>query len=411
MNGNHHDQDEDMSAPSLTQSPLSLQYITIAESNGKDNNENNANENNSFAINSNSNNDNRSNIASSGAPDTPPPESLPEEKKTQKKIIRDSDDEVTLSPLLHPHKKKKRISEVFAKYLDPPDAQHDGWPYELVLVRHGQSEGNEAQSRSKKGDLSAYTPEFKKKHSSAYRLTDKGIAQAVRAGEWIRENIGDRFDRYYTSEYVRAMETAALLELPGATWYTEIVLRERDKGTLDNISYTEKNERFGDELARRKRDSFFWAPPGGESIANVCVRVDHTFNTLRRECKNQKVIIVCHGEVMWAFRVRLERLSQIRYQQLQSSKDPKDAIHNTTVLHYTRIHPVTGEIYPYFKFMRSECPWHPEYSTGWMEFERPTYSNEELMQSVKTVPRFVNNLVPFDQPNRPTTPISESTVS
>ncbi len=42
--------------------------------------------------------------------------------------------------------------------------------------------------------------------------------------------------------------------------------------------------------------------------------------------------------------------------------------------------------------MRSICPWRPEYSSaGWMEFERPVYSNDELMASVKTVPRLVNN--------------------
>lgn len=70
------------------------------------------------------------------------------------------------------------------------------WPLELVLVRHGQSEGNEAVARSQRGDLSAYTPEFKNKHSSTYRLTDKGIEQAKVAGQWIRENIGDKFDRY-----------------------------------------------------------------------------------------------------------------------------------------------------------------------------------------------------------------------
>eukprot|EP01113_Clastostelium_recurvatum_P032405 TRINITY_DN4166_c0_g1_i1.p1 TRINITY_DN4166_c0_g1~~TRINITY_DN4166_c0_g1_i1.p1 ORF type:complete len:346 (-),score=81.51 TRINITY_DN4166_c0_g1_i1:25-1062(-) len=314
-------------------------------------------------------------------------DALPEEKKTEKKIIHDEEDDHRVTK-----EKRKRSLYDHVKVLDPPPAPHDAWPYELVLVRHGQSEGNEAQSRSKKGDLSAYTPEFKKKHSSVYRLTDKGIAQAKVAGSWIKENIGEKFDRYYTSEYVRAMETAALLELPGAKWYTEIVLRERDKGQLDNISYSEKNERFGDEMARRKRDAFFWAPPGGESIANVCVRVDHTFNTLRRECSNQRVIMVCHGEVMWAFRVRLERLSQIRYHQLVSSGNPKDTIHNSQVLHYTRIHPVTGEIFPYFKFLKSVCPWRPEYSSeGWMEFDRPTYSNEELMQSVQSVPRYVNN--------------------
>ena len=118
------------------------------------------------------------------------------------------------------------------------------------------------------------------------------------------------------------METASLLNLPEAQWYTEIVLRERDKGHLDNVAWSEKNERsassllphspsfpflfrvliyfyshrFAHEMELRKRDSFFWAPPGGESIAQICVRVDHTFNTMRRECSNKRVIIACHGE-------------------------------------------------------------------------------------------------------------------
>eukprot|EP01132_Coremiostelium_polycephalum_P004533 gene4533-5649_t len=276
------------------------------------------------------------------------------------------------------------------------------WPYELVLVRHGQSEGNEAQSRSKRGDLSAYTPEFKRKHSSTYRLTDKGILQAKIAGKWVKENIAEIFDRYYTSEYVRAMETASLLELPNSKWLTEIQLRERDKGKMDNISWTEKNANFGHEMELRKRDSFFWAPPGGESIAQICVRVEHTFNTLRRECANKRVIIVAHGEIMWAFRVRLERLSQIRFHQLQSSKDPRDQIHNTSILWYTRVHPKTGEIFPYFKFLRMVCPWKPEYSApGWLEFDRPVYSNEELMESVRTVPRFVNNADDKESPSQP----------
>ena len=116
------------------------------------------------------------------------------------------------------------------------------------------------------------------------------------AGNWIRENIGGTFDRYYTSEYVRAMETAALLDLPDAKWYTEIVLRERDKGHMDNVSYPEKKTVWKDEMDRRKRDSFYWCPPQGESLAHVCQRVEHTFNTLRRDCTGKRVIIVCHGE-------------------------------------------------------------------------------------------------------------------
>jgi len=164
------------------------------------------------------------------------------------------------SPLVDlPENRKNRKRNLSVK--DKPIASvdfkddHSDWPYELVLVRHGQSEGNEAVARSKLGDLSAYTPDFQKKHSSSYRLTDKGIEQAKVTGKFLREKIGDQYDRYYTSEYVRAMETAALLELPSAQWYTEITLRERDKGLLDNVSWIERNEKYGDEMRRRKRDA------------------------------------------------------------------------------------------------------------------------------------------------------------
>lgn len=327
---------------------------------------------------------------------------LPEMRKTEKKTVLTHKQ---LADLKEKQGGKLRLSDLvpLVTSLTPPPSPVESvpssippvgtWPLELVLVRHGQSEGNEATARSEKGDLSCYTPEFSNKHSSTYRLTDKGIKQAKTTGQWIKENIGEKFDRYYTSEYVRAMETAALLELPDAKWFTEIVLRERDKGKMDNTSALDKKTKFAEEMERRKRDTFFWSPPDGESLAQVCIRIDHTLNTLRRDCSNQKVIIVCHGEVMWAFRVRIERLSQIRFHQLSNSKDPKDQMHNTQVLHYTRINPKTGEVFPEFRFLRSSCPWSPEYSSDdWVEFHRPTYTNEELAQSVNTVPRYVNNI-------------------
>ena len=91
-------------------------------------------------------------------------------------------------------------------------------PNDIVLVRHGESEGNIANRLSKRGDDDAYTDELRSRHSSLWRLTDKGREQVRMAGEWIRENIGDRFDRYYVSEYVRTKESATLLGLPGAVW-------------------------------------------------------------------------------------------------------------------------------------------------------------------------------------------------
>jgi len=86
------------------------------------------------------------------------------------------------------------------------------YPIDLVLIRHGQSEGNLAQARSDKGDDGLWNvQDFKERHTSRYRLTTAGVKQAKQAGDWVKENITTQFDRYYCSEYVRAMETAAHL--------------------------------------------------------------------------------------------------------------------------------------------------------------------------------------------------------
>ena len=87
---------------------------------------------------------------------------------------------------------------------------------ELVLVRHGESEGNVAYQRSLDGDHSLYSGEFLKRHSSLWRLTDRGREQAGAAGQWLRTQVDCRFDAFFTSEYLRAMETASLLQIPRA---------------------------------------------------------------------------------------------------------------------------------------------------------------------------------------------------
>lgn len=67
-------------------------------------------------------------------------------------------------------------------------------PVDLVLVRHGESEGNLAQYRSKHGIEDDWKGEFGERHSSRYRLTDEGRKQAAFAGKWIKENIYSEFD-------------------------------------------------------------------------------------------------------------------------------------------------------------------------------------------------------------------------
>ena len=141
---------------------------------------------------------------------------------------------------------------------------------ELTLVRHGQSEGNLAYRRAGQGDDSLYDGAFMDRHSSLWRLTDRGRREARAAGEWLKENC-DQFDAHYTSEFLRAMETSALLNIEGARWYAEPNCRERDWGSWD---LARPNERLSKEESRRRRAGLYFAPAGGESLAAVILRVD-----------------------------------------------------------------------------------------------------------------------------------------
>lgn len=261
---------------------------------------------------------------------------------------------------------------------------------DLVLIRHGESEGNVARQRSLDGDDSLFHGEFQHRHSSNWRLTDRGRRQATAAGDWLKKNGLLHFDRYLVSEYLRALETAGRMELPGAKWYAEMLIRERDWGQMDLMSEQERIVKMQDELRRRDLDRFYYAPPGGESLAAVAQRADRLLGVLHRECAGKKVIVVCHGEVMWAMRTRLERMPVDTFHELQESGQMVDQIHNGHILHYTRRDPVSGVMAPFFTHMRSVCPWNEKLSPkGWTKIERPVYDNEMLLAIAERVPRMI----------------------
>jgi len=169
-------------------------------------------------------------------------------------------------------------------------------------------------------------------------------------------------------------------------------LREKDEGILAGKSRREREREFADQMERLKKDSFYVAPPGGESIANACLRVDRIVHMWQSSCSGQRVICVCHGNIIMGFRVRFERMSQSRYQEISSSSSEFDKIHHCQILHFTRRNPVTLEIEPIPKWFRSICPWDESLSSNtWEEIRRPTYTNDQLLQEVEKVPQLINN--------------------
>ncbi len=150
-------------------------------------------------------------------------------------------------------------------------------PMDLVLVRHGESVGNEAIKKAKSGGPVVAAD---CQHSSRrWIVTDTGRRQAEAAGAWLRGQNLDAYDRHYCSPYVRAMHTAALLGLPDAEWWLEPLLRERDRGYEYVAPPEELAREFRHSIRTKNDDRFLWRPAGGESIADVDLRLRQVLST------------------------------------------------------------------------------------------------------------------------------------
>lgn len=79
---------------------------------------------------------------------------------------------------------------------------------------------------------------------------------------------------------------------------TEVYLRERDRGVLANKPHQERVREHREEFVRKQRDAFYWQPSGGESIANLCLRVDRVLENFGENCSGLRVIVVCHGGML-----------------------------------------------------------------------------------------------------------------
>lgn len=266
-------------------------------------------------------------------------------------------------------------------------------PRNLVFIRHGQSEANVIQKASKAGSHELYTDEVMTVPDRSWRLTEQGVQQAQIAGEWLRANLSD-FDRYVVSPFTRTRETAANLLLENARWEENRTIRERSWGEIDSISRKKFREIYPHNANLHDKDPLYWAPPAGESIANVSEnRVGRFFDTLHRENGGDDVLAVTHGEFIWASRLTLERWSDEEFMKRDS--DPEERIHNCMTVHYTRVNPETGEVASSLRWVRKAWPVIEKNADGevvgymhvtpWVHFERPYYTNEELAEKANNM--------------------------
>ena len=189
------------------------------------------------------------------------------------------------------------------------------WPERLYLVRHGQSQGNVARDAADEAGLHEIGIDVR---DVDVPLSDSGIRQAKAAGRWFAALPRDeRPELILSSPYVRARQTAdiickadALAGGPARTIVDER-LREREFGIFDRLTTIGIRERFPDEAAHRRRlGKFYHRPPGGESWADVVLRLRSMLNTISLHYCDKRVLIVCHQVVVLCFRYILEGLDE-----------------------------------------------------------------------------------------------------
>lgn len=104
-----------------------------------------------------------------------------------------------------------------------------------------------------------------------------------------------QIDRVFASPMIRARQTAGAL-FPELRAMVQPGLEEQDFGDWENRSYAEVS--FPDDLDAEELAAF--APPGGESFADVCARVGACIDQISGAAEGEAVAIIAHAGVIRA---------------------------------------------------------------------------------------------------------------
>lgn len=162
----------------------------------------------------------------------------------------------------------------------------------LLLVRHGESTANLAASAAERAGALRLDVELR---DADVPLSDLGARQAEALSAALRPH---PIDRVLVSPYRRAVDTARIaLNAAGlhpATHHDER-LRDRELGVLDLLTWRGVEQLHPDEAARRKRlGKYYHRPPGGESWADVALRLRPVLESLPSGC----TLLVAHDAIV-----------------------------------------------------------------------------------------------------------------
>lgn len=201
-----------------------------------------------------------------------------------------------------------------------------------MLVRHGESVGNLADSRAREAGAELLDLDDR---DADVELSDNGLEQAAALGRWLTGRDSSGLPTVVVSSpYRRAAETARrALEGHDLDLVLDERLRERDLGIFDGMTGKGIRARHPDEAKRRaKLGKFYYQPPSGESWADVVLRIRSLLSDLREGYDGARVWLFTHQAVIMSFRYVLEEVSEADLLEL----DRTVQIPNASVTTYRR---------------------------------------------------------------------------
>ena len=191
----------------------------------------------------------------------------------------------------------------------------------IILVRHGQSQGNVAAERAAAEHLAKIDVPAR---DADVELSDLGIEQARAMGQWLAKLPDDqRPDLLWTSPFRRARQTAeeatgvAGMDLPT---HVDERLRDRDMGITDMLTSDGIQAKYPEETERRAwLGKFYYRPPGGESWADVALRVRGVLTDVATLAEGKTVLVTAHDVVNLLFCYVAENMDEA--QVLDRSKN------------------------------------------------------------------------------------------
>ena len=147
----------------------------------------------------------------------------------------------------------------------------------VLLIRHGQSEGN-AERR-----FGGHT---------ATPLSPRGRKQAQATAQALKD---DSLTAIYSSDLARAVETARpLATLIGLPINTTEAFRERSVGIMEGLTFEDAVQRHPDEYAALLRRDFEHVLSGGESYRQLLDRARNKLDEVIERHKGGRIAVFSH---------------------------------------------------------------------------------------------------------------------